>query len=656
MRYLTKTRFKLGIDCPTKLFYTGKKEYPDQSREDAFLAALAEGGYQVGELARQYYPGGTNIETLDYNDAEAKTTALMKKEKVVLYEPAFRFNNLFIRVDILVKEGRRLRLIEVKSKSFDSGADTPFLTKSGRISSAWESYLQDVAFQKYVLENACPGYTVTSYFMMADKNAVCPVDGLNQKFRIVKDANNRKGVTVSSSLTDKDLNPKILIEVPVDDYVRMIHEDTYNLGGTDMGFSALVDFFADHYALDKKVTPEIGAKCSKCEFKCTPGQKDDKLQNGFKECWKETLHWQDDDFKEPSVLELWNSRKKDSYIRAGKVKLRDLTQDDIKIKEDDSGRLSASQRQWLQVEKVTNKDMSVYFDSTGMKAEMDRWVFPHHHIDFETSRVAIPFNKGRKPYEGIIFQFSHHIVHKDGRVEHAGEYLHAIPGVFPNYETVRELKKQLEKDEGTIFRYANHENSFLMEVYRQLIEDTNPPSDREDLCEFIRSITKCDEWRSSRCMVDLWDLEKKYYYNPATHGSNSIKQVLPAIMNSSPYLKNKYSKPLYGAAGKIKSLNYTDWTWVRLDKDGRVIDPYKLLPKIFDEIDETIELMSDDDELKEGGAAMTAYCRMQFAEMSDYEREKLKKALLKYCELDTFAMVMIYEAWREMLMCCQGKT
>ena len=120
-------------------------------------------------------------------------------------------------------------------------------------------------------------------------------------------------------------------------------------------------------------------------------------------------------------------------------------------------------------------------------------------------------------------------------------------------------------------------------------------------------------------------------------------------MNSSPYLKNKYSKPLYGAAGKIKSLNYTDWTWVRLDKDGRVIDPYKLLPKIFDEIDETIELMSDDDELKEGGAAMTAYCRMQFTEMSDYEREKLKKALLKYCELDTFAMVMIYEAWREML-------
>lgn len=46
---------------------------------------------------------------------------------------------------------------------------------------------------------------------------------------------------------------------------------------------------------------------------------------------------------------------------------------------------------------------------------------------------------------------------------------------------------------------------------------------------------------------------------------------------------------------------------------------------------------------------MTAYARMQFEQMSEYEFGKLKSGLLKYCELDTFAMVMIYEAWREMI-------
>ena len=52
MHYLTKSRFKLAEECPTKLFYTGKKDYPDKKGEDPFLAALAEGGFQVGELAK----------------------------------------------------------------------------------------------------------------------------------------------------------------------------------------------------------------------------------------------------------------------------------------------------------------------------------------------------------------------------------------------------------------------------------------------------------------------------------------------------------------------------------------------------------------------------------------------------------------------------
>ena len=62
-----------------------------------------------------------------------------------------------------------------------------------------------------------------------------------------------------------------------------------------------------------------------------------------------------------------------------------------------------------------------------------------------------------------------------------------------------------------------------------------------------------------------------------------------------------------------------------------------------------MNLLSEEDELSNGGAALTAYGRMQFSEISEYEKKELEKALLKYCELDTLAMVMIYEAWREML-------
>lgn len=48
-----------------------------------------------------------------------------------------------------------------------------------------------------------------------------------------------------------------------------------------------------------------------------------------------------------------------------------------------------------------------------------------------------------------------------------------------------------------------------------------------------------------------------------------------------------------------------------------------------------------------GGAALTAYSRMQFVEMTEAERQQLRSALLKYCELDTLAMVMVYEAWKD---------
>jgi len=45
--------------------------------------------------------------------------------------------------------------------------------------------------------------------------------------------------------------------------------------------------------------------------------------------------------------------------------------------------------------------------------------------------------------------------------------------------------------------------------------------------------------------------------------------------------------------------------------------------------------------LAEGGAAMMAYARVQFSEMAAPERENVIKGLLRYCELDTFAMVLI---------------
>jgi hypothetical protein len=91
----------------------------------------------------------------------------------------------------------------------------------------------------------------------------------------------------------------------------------------------------------------------------------------------------------------------------------------------------------------------------------------------------------------------------------------------------------------------------------------------------------------------------------------------------------------------IHSLNFScDWVWL---KDGS-INPYKSLPLPFADLDldHLSDYFEEDEELAEGGAAAMAYGKLQYTNLTEPEREALKSALLKYCELDTLAMMIAF--------------
>jgi hypothetical protein len=651
-RYLTKSRFKLGLECPTKLYYTGKPDvYADQNFDDPFLRSLADGGFQVGELAKFYFPGGTEIERGDYSATAELTRSLIEAGDCTIYEAAFLAGDLFIYADIVERRGDTLNLYEVKAKSIDPVSDS-FLTKKGDgILSNWQKYLFDIAFQKIVVQRAFPDLEVKAHLVLVDKTSRCPTDGLNQKFR-TKRIDGRTTVVVTSP-TDEDMATRILHIVNVDDVCDGIYSG--RLFSADLSFEGTIQALADAYRYDRKLAPVPSKSCRDCEFRATAEDEAAGLESGFAECWSELFGWTDEHFEQQSVLDIWNFRDKDKLIEARRVTLHQIDDDDLKLKDDGKPGLSSSYRQKMQIDKARSNDATHHLDREGLAAEFAKWTFPLHFIDFETSAPAIPFSRGRRPYEGLAFQFSHHTVQKDGTVEHRGQFLHTEPGVFPAYEFLRALKADLETDNGTIFRYAAHENSFMNRIHGQIRQAGNIP-DGDDLLAFIENISKSTgnselTWEGPRNMVDMLELVKRYYYDPYTRGSNSIKQVLPAILNSSKYLQDKYSQPIYGHDLPIKSLNFLEQTWVQFDETGKVTDPYKLLPKMFEGIsDKDFEkLMSDEDDVRDGGAAMTAYAKLQYEEMSDYEREEIRSALLRYCELDSLAMVMIYEGWREML-------
>lgn len=650
-RYLTKSRFKLGLECPVKLYYTNKPNvYANQKQEDPFLAALAKGGFQVEELARLEYPDGILVEAdhFDYEGALNHTIELLQRENVVIFEAAFRFDNLFIRTDILVKNGDRIELIEVKAKSFDPQDQFLFIGKRGGLESGWKPYLYDVAFQEYVISNSHPNWKIKSFIMMADKSKKAQINGMNQLFRIDRTQGNRTGITVLATMDQ--IGQSVLSRVDITDIVTDIQADKYKyIEG--LKFEESLNLFSDHYHRDEKIQfPVSFGACKKCEFRTKDGEPG--LRSGFRECWSEQRGWQEPDFQRPTTMDIWNYKGGAALLEnRDLIFMDDLEESDIKV-DRCTGKISSSERQWIQVEKAVNGDNEIYFLAEELKAEMDSWVYPLHFIDFETSTVAIPFQIGMRPYEQVAFQFSHHIVYEDGRVEHKGEFICHDAGVFPNFHFVRALKRELENDNGTIFRFSTHENTVLNAIRKQLKESTE--DDKEELCEFIETIThsvkdSVDKWVGERNMVDLCKVYKDYYYDPNTGGSNSIKKVLPAMLSRSLFLQEKYSSPLSDIG--LNSLNFPGThTWLEVE-NGAVRDPYKSLPPLFDEYDEEYleTFLSDLDELNNGGAALTAYGYLQYTDMSDTERAKLVQGLLRYCELDTLAMVMIYEHWKSLL-------
>lgn len=648
MKPLTKSRFKTALECPNKLFYTSKKEYANNKNEDTFLQALASGGFQVEELARLHYPDGIfiNTENYEYEKAIQLTQEALQQDEVVIYEAAFHFEGLFIRTDIIVKKGNSIKLLEVKAKSFNPNEENTFIGTRGGIVSSWKPYLFDLAFQKYVAQKACPQFQFEAFLFMADKTKKTTIDGLNQLFRIPNNGNPRTDI-IKRVNSIEEIGNSVLSEVNVDSSINDIINNKHKCYD-NLNFEEAIVIFKKAYQEDTYLNwPTQFSACKNCEFKATPEQENEGLKSGFKHCFSKQLHWKENDFNKPNAMQIWNFKGK-TLMEENRMLMEQVTEEDINIKPE-AGRISPSERQWLQVEKAVKNDFTIYVEKQLLQQEMNSWKFPLHFIDFETSTVALPFTAGRKPYEQVAFQFSHHQYNQDGSIDHKNQFISNTPGEFPNFIFARALKVAIGKDEGTVFKFAPHENSIVNAIITQL-EESNE-IDKNELITFLKIISiatkkQAKHWEGERNMVDLCKVVKDYYYNPYTKGSNSIKAVLPAALNSSEFLKKKYSQPI----GKIQLSSYnfpTNHIWLQTDGDT-IINPYKTLPPLFDNWEETDieENISEMENIADGGAALTAYAKLQYVDMSVKEKIEITNGLLKYCELDTLAMVMIYEHFR----------
>lgn len=137
MKRLSKSRYQKGLQCEKALWLT----VHNPSVADPITESqqwIFDQGSTVGQLAQSLFPGGVEVTEDHFQTAQAlvRTQELIASGADVLYEPAFEFDNVLVRVDILVRvEPGVWDLYEVKSAS-----------------SAKEQFVTDAAIQTYVVE------------------------------------------------------------------------------------------------------------------------------------------------------------------------------------------------------------------------------------------------------------------------------------------------------------------------------------------------------------------------------------------------------------------------------------------------------------------------------------------------------------------------
>lgn len=136
---LSKSQFMMGLQCLKRLwFYNYRKDLippiaPAQQQ-------IFDQGHAIGELARQYFPGGVLVEAdhMHIPDAIKHTAELVAGKTRVIYEATFVFDDVLVRTDILKKnKDGSWDLIEVKGST-----------------EVKDEHLYDVSVQRYVLEGA----------------------------------------------------------------------------------------------------------------------------------------------------------------------------------------------------------------------------------------------------------------------------------------------------------------------------------------------------------------------------------------------------------------------------------------------------------------------------------------------------------------------
>ncbi len=246
----------------------------------------------------------------------------------------------------------------------------------------------------------------------------------------------------------------------------------------------------------------------------------------------------------------------------------------------------------MMIERDCYDNDKVYVDKEKIKKGIDTIKYPIYHLDFESFPCPMPRFRGEKPYSQSCFEFSLHIEHSPGECDNDEDnYVFLAETLNDERENmVKEIVNRIDGNNGTMLAqnvtFERTRLKELAEIFPEYrTELLNIVENSTDLLYFLKTNSKLYESLG----FEMGRCNNINFYNKDQSGSYSIKKTLPVLSNLS----------------------------------------YKNL------------------EVKNGTEALVTYSK--YDDMSEYDLQRAKKALRIYCKQDTWAMVVILDALRNLV-------
>ena len=212
---LSKSRYISGQQCHKLLWFKAIRKPPPEKLDEGAQDRL-KAGEDVGNLAKELFPGGTEIEYLpDNHEKMLEDTNLAIEKGAPIYEATFVIDNNMIRADLMNPTKDGWDMYEVKSSS----KLKPY-------------HIEDASFQWYVLSqieglkmNNAYVITINSQYI---KDGDIDQDKLFTKNNITKEVNDHLAIVPNEinnmqDIIEHDTEPR----TPIGNHCRMPHACQY---------------------------------------------------------------------------------------------------------------------------------------------------------------------------------------------------------------------------------------------------------------------------------------------------------------------------------------------------------------------------------------------------------------------------------------------